>query len=292
MALRTIAAGDVHIAGGVPFGFRDFSFPRPSTIGMHAHGFYEIGITRGGSAKHTVSDRTERIKRGSVYILAPGEAHAITVGRRWDICNLYYLPDIFASELSSFLAEPRMAAIFFYHSLFGAKPLTAFRIPEAMFRTLDGLIDALAASASLFYRKSIFASVCALIAEAHAAVFPDMRSFSADKRIIAVLSAVERSIGKDTAAILRAAAEEASVRREYLLPLFVRATGTALADYIIRRKIMKSRAMLFSGARITETALSLGFYDTPHFTRTFKAVTGHSPRDHVKAHLQSLGEKD
>ncbi|MEK6794348.1 MAG: AraC family transcriptional regulator [Spirochaetota bacterium] len=294
MALRTIAAGDVNIADGLPFGHRELSFTHAHTVSMHSHGFYEIGITRGGSAEHIAAGRTETISRGSIYILAPGEAHAVRVRRQWEVCNIYYLPDIFAAELTSFLAEPRMAGLFFYHFLFDANDVISFPIPDARFRSLTALIDALPALSSHFYRKHIFAAICALIADAHAAVFPAERMFSADKRIVSVLSAVERHIGKDSAAIIRAAAEDASIRREYLSTLFHRVTGTALTDYIMRRKIMKSRAMILAGERVTDTALSLGFYDTPHFTRTFKTMTGLSPRDYQKharstAHTASRG---
>lgn len=69
-------------------------------------------------------------------------------------------------------------------------------------------------------------------------------------------------------------------------PRYVRAlfadTGTSPMRYVWERRLEKCRAMLerndFAGWRITEIALSCGFDDLAHFSRSFKLRYGLSPR--------------
>jgi AraC family transcriptional regulator len=58
-------------------------------------------------------------------------------------------------------------------------------------------------------------------------------------------------------------------------------TGATLGDYVRRRRIARAQAMLRLEPRrsLARVAFGLGFADHAHFSRTFKAITGLTPRE-------------
>jgi AraC-like DNA-binding protein len=66
--------------------------------------------------------------------------------------------------------------------------------------------------------------------------------------------------------------------------LFTRAFGLSPMQFVIRRRIEKVQLFLHrSEARLEELAERFGFHDAFHLSRTFKRVTGVSPRDYRRA---------
>ena len=61
---------------------------------------------------------------------------------------------------------------------------------------------------------------------------------------------------------------------------------TALPDAnvdFIDPRIKRAKEMLLQGDRmICEIAMALGFFDQSHFSRTFRRITGVSPREYVR----------
>lgn len=67
----------------------------------------------------------------------------------------------------------------------------------------------------------------------------------------------------------------------YLSKIFKRETGTTVMKYITNLRILKSRQMLDSGNySISEIASAIGFNDYFYFLKTFKKITGITPRQY------------
>lgn len=67
---------------------------------------------------------------------------------------------------------------------------------------------------------------------------------------------------------------------------FYRILGATPHDYILRVRISAARTLLENTTRtIADIACETGFYDHSHFTRTFKRISGMSPGNYRRSHL-------
>ncbi|MFV0496967.1 MAG: AraC family transcriptional regulator [Candidatus Fimivivens sp.] len=80
------------------------------------------------------------------------------------------------------------------------------------------------------------------------------------------------------------------ISKFYLCRNFRLATGFSVRDYIIHCRILRARALLRNGLRVQETGELVGFHNNEHFIRTFKKLTGVSPKRYAKEYL--LSDKD
>ncbi len=76
---------------------------------------------------------------------------------------------------------------------------------------------------------------------------------------------------------LQEAASQFGVDKYKFLRLFKFQTGLTPNNYLILKKIEKSKKMLMDGRDLLAVAIDLGFYDTAHFCKHFKKFTGTSP---------------
>ena len=73
-------------------------------------------------------------------------------------------------------------------------------------------------------------------------------------------------------------AEAFFMSKYYLCHIFKEGTGFSLMDYVINCRILKARALLRQGVRLQEAGERAGFRSNEHFIRTFKKLTGTTPK--------------
>jgi len=80
---------------------------------------------------------------------------------------------------------------------------------------------------------------------------------------------------------LRDLADVADVSPSSLGRRFKAETGTTPWRYVLKRRIERAKALLRDTDRsLAAIALDTGFYDQPHFTRTFKRFEGETPGEY------------
>lgn len=72
------------------------------------------------------------------------------------------------------------------------------------------------------------------------------------------------------------------ISKYYLCHEFQRVTGMSCLEYIRYKKILEARQQLKNGQSINDVWLNLGFVDYSNFYRTFKKVSGMSPKEFVR----------
>ena len=79
-------------------------------------------------------------------------------------------------------------------------------------------------------------------------------------------------------------ARAVSISRFHFSRLFRESTGESPMGYSLRLRIERAKEMLLQNDwRISEIAVTLGFFDQSHFSRTFRRMTGISPGKYARA---------
>ena len=71
----------------------------------------------------------------------------------------------------------------------------------------------------------------------------------------------------------------------HLLRLFKRYYGITPKQYLIEKRIEKSKILLKEGSTVTETCYAVGFESTSSFSTLFKKITGLNPSEFQKKQL-------
>ncbi|MDP2722425.1 MAG: helix-turn-helix transcriptional regulator, partial [Bacteroidales bacterium] len=78
-------------------------------------------------------------------------------------------------------------------------------------------------------------------------------------------------------------ASQFGLNKYKFIRLFKQETGLTPNNYVLLKKIEKSKKELKNGKTIFDVAIDCGFYDTSHFYKNFKRFTGVNPLDFQNA---------
>ena len=287
---------DVGISPAHPLGVNKLIWKGKTKVPWHSHQFYEICITKKGEAYQETANTKQRLTEGSVYILAPGEEHALYIDTYWETYDIYYLYELFDKEIADFVRIPGMLALFFYHFLFMEDShIPCFRVSKNNHKALFQLLEAILISTGMeldhsrvLYEKNLFMNILILITASYRKIYPNISNITRNNQILQAVRIIENTLNLETKQIMDLICDKSRVGRECLFSLFKKELGYTLSEYIIRRKIMKSCNMLLTDKSFTEIAFSLGFYDSSHFIRYFKKYINATPSEYKKKVLDSF----
>ncbi len=102
-----------------------------------------------------------------------------------------------------------------------------------------------------------------------------------DKLILTIQEYIDENLNGKLQ--LAEVAEVFGLSPAYLSVLFKKSTETGFSEYVNAKKIDKAKQMLLSGdMKIYEVADALGFESAYYFSKVFKKVDGHSPREYIR----------
>ena len=78
------------------------------------------------------------------------------------------------------------------------------------------------------------------------------------------------------------------VSKFHLLRLFKKHYGLTPRQYLIDKRIEKSKEQLIKGMSVTETCFAVGFESLGSFSTLFKSKTGKSPNQFKKSNFQEV----
>jgi AraC-like DNA-binding protein len=247
----------------------------------HYHNACEIHYFLGGEITFFIHDQSYKIKKGDVLFIDAYEIH-MPVYKHYDYEKilLTYKPSF--TETTPMLKTPDLFSIL--NKKFGGIRVVSIsamlqeKVELVLFNMLEA--NSMRSSFRLHYLHSYLSLFLILLAEYLDA--GDMTAAQVSlldqkvKRIITYIDAnLEKPLSLDTfAGIL-------NVSKYYLCRFFKEATGMTVIDYLNHKRILTAEKLLLHGRHsITEISLMVGFNNLTHFERTFKKLTGNSPRSH------------
>jgi AraC-like DNA-binding protein len=72
------------------------------------------------------------------------------------------------------------------------------------------------------------------------------------------------------------------LNKYYMSHIFKNSTGFSVNEYIVNRRILKSRELLKQNHSVSKVSEMVGFNNYCHFIRTFKKLVGMSPKQYAK----------
>ncbi|MBI4978526.1 MAG: AraC family transcriptional regulator [Spirochaetes bacterium] len=255
----------------------------------HTHEFTEIGITLSGSVEHRYVGKQERLSAGSVYIFTPGEQHALAHARDWSAYHIYFIPAFLGDRMRDLLAIPGFTALFIRATPDTLPDGFSSKLSRPMLRRITAFIGDMertpvqGPAAADAYRLNTFVNLLLLLCGS-----AQIRNPAGGKRFREIVSCIEERITSGTKTILSEIMNRTGYTRNYLSHLFSKTAGEPISMYILRRKILRSIPALIRRGNVTDAAHEMGFFDTAHYSRYFKKITGESPRDYCRKMAASL----
>ncbi|MCU6710365.1 helix-turn-helix domain-containing protein [Paenibacillus sp. J5C_2022] len=246
----------------------------------HYHSFYEVYYMLSGSRLYFIRDRSYTVEQGDLVFIRKHELHkTMPNGQPEHERILLHFSDEslrqYAGELAELLLSP-------FHA-----PSHVFRLPTGLHLDADALLR------RMHHEARTMEPGCELvirqgIAELLLAVARYLRNhepvpFRHASSIHAKISEVTGYINTHYREPLRleSVSKVHFISPHYLSRMFKRVTGFAFTDYIaITRMKEAERLLKESTDSISSIAGQVGYDNFSHFGKTFKRVTGMSPREY------------
>ncbi len=99
-------------------------------------------------------------------------------------------------------------------------------------------------------------------------------------RLFPILDHINENLQGDLS--LESIEQQFFINRHYLTRLFKKNTGMNLHQYVIYKRLARSKELLARGLSVTEACYSSGFNDYSNFYRLFKRIIGTAPGEYKK----------
>lgn len=96
---------------------------------------------------------------------------------------------------------------------------------------------------------------------------------------------IEKHLSEDLS--LNKLAKKVRLSKYQLIRGFRKEKGTTPWQFLISKRIDKAKTLLEEGRSPGQVAVETGFYDQPHFSKSFQKVTGLTPKEYQEEHFRN-----
>ena len=234
-----------------------------------------VDTAQGGIAPETLDIYTSSLNMAKEILSKYHETNrVVSVDLRHFVVIFFYAEDADTSEIMDEITEALENARTMIDGYFNSR--ITFGIGSAVTKTTDIAVscdEAMTALAS--------ASEDNPVGRFDLIVGNNRRS-GKDKLIQTIQEYIEDNLNGKVQ--LNEVAEAFGLSPAYLSVLFKKTMETGFSEYVYTKKIEKAKEMLLSGdMKIYEVADALGFESAYYFSKVFKKVDGHSPREYIRS---------
>ena len=250
----------------------------------HFHDGFEINFPLTENIKWFVGDRIYTVKKGDLFLFNPMDLHKAIIhpDALYERYILFFKPEYLYSMSTS---ETDLLACFHDRE---ASFSHGINISEEQTQPLFALFEK-----AIFYqenkvfghdvyKKIILTEILLLVNSYYRSSRPSYvhRHDEGYKKIKPVIQFIHRNLSSDLS--LDTLSKNFYMSKYHLGTVFKRATGLTINEYIINLRIMTARELLKNDLPVSLVGERVGFYNVSHFIRTFKKLTGFSPKQYVK----------
>jgi len=267
------------------------SLRKNDAIGMHTHDFYEINIVLSGTGDHYINDQSFHIEKGDVFVIPPNIKHGYENAKElyvYHICIHTLFFEKYAKEFESFPSFFMLVALEPLIRSHNVNALFLNLSPKELESTLFYIDEFDSIQTSVAIQKNVLRNVFVLsLLTRFCNYYQNTMDFSAKEtfgdyhELITSLKFIftnyQEKISIDRLAKL------ANLSRASFIRKFKQLFHIAPGEFIVTYRIGKAKNLLvLTSKSIAEIAHMTGFYDSPHFMRSFQRVCGVSPSNFRK----------
>jgi len=260
----------------------------PIDVEPHDHAYHEICLVTSGRATHRTKSGSAPLVPGDVFVVPPGEVHAIEDVDRFEVINAYYLTEWLMSDLGLLWSEPGAVPLFLSTALMKSQIVDtvqlrldadAFDTVAAELRQIEAEFESVTPSQLLL--RCCLQKAVATMARVWVSQDPTSATLAFRPEIWTAMDAIERAVIGGLPYSVAESAETADLSVDHFSTLFRSSTGYGPTDYFQRRRVHRACQLLLNPRpSVTEIAADLGYSDAPHFCRMFKRYKGLTPSEY------------
>jgi len=113
----------------------------------------------------------------------------------------------------------------------------------------------------------------------------DSKTFEEMEPLVPILTYIQNHLAEPIST--QNIADRFFMDKYYLCHQFRKRTGFSLMEYVIKCRILRAQSLLRQGKRVQEAGEEVGFRSNEYFIRTFKKITGISPKQYAKLYMST-----
>lgn len=269
--------------------------PESTQIALHRHEYFEVALVHTGTAWHVTQQGRLRLERGHVLVITPSGAHGYEGIHGLNKTNIYLQPEWLVNDLRMLWEERGLVRFLLADALF-ANPLNdgvlELRLDEAEMALCEHEIaemrtEALNTVPSLMLFNGGFLKLLHVLS--HACDRAGLCRESQWDGTWGAVAHIEERARQGQVLDVRQLAGASGMSEGGFRRLFRTKTGLSPMEFYQRRRVAFAGSRLTdTSASVTEVAHELGFADSAHFARVFRAHTGLSPRAYRACQTETL----
>lgn len=258
--------------------------PRPNSVEVHHHDFYEVYYLLGGEVEYWVDGRIIRMQPGDLLLINPLELHRPILeeggSRVYERIVLWidreYLEGLFSDRV-------RLS------SCFDTSLPTHTHLIRPAASERSALTAQLSEMVREFYSREFGSELCAyglflqFMVQLNRMAVHAQGGQEETQQLSTLVQQVMGYIGENLGQpmTLESIAARFYISKYYLAHAFSREVGVSVYRYVMLRRLMMARQMLIAGESAGQVCRSCGFADYTSFYRAFRSEYGVSPRAFV-----------
>jgi AraC-like DNA-binding protein len=266
------------IDDGLYYSYRDTLYSSDTyPSNLHYHDYYELVVFDSGDIRYVCDDSVYYPKYGNIILIPPGKFHMSLINAqstRYKRHVFYLYETAFeksgCGELLRFLSEREGLLQIEGQEARGEFMVLLEKLTSALDHPVSPLDSPLAFSYVIQAFYLINRRTCKLNDESEAL----------PKNVLALKNYIDASFAVISS--VKEVAEHFFYSREYVSRLFKRYFDTTISEYIMKRRIAESQALISANVPIINVAYQVGFGSLSTFIRAFREVTNMTPSEYRK----------
>ena len=249
--------------------------------GIHYHEYYELYYFVEGDVDYMVEGKEYHLTPHSLLLLSPYSFHGVRVNSSAPYTRyfLYFTPEVLAPE-------QRKLLLACFPDNQKNSPKEVFYEHTENYNLLVYLENLVASQTQPINVRNHYFDIytSALLAQINLmsqALRPSPVTATRSQTISDILDYINDHLIENIT--LDLLSEQFFISKHYLNRAFKKATGTTVIDYVIYKRAIHARQLLYSGLSATEAGLASGFHDYSSFYRAYKKTFDCSPKSDRKA---------